>query len=132
MIHQKYYELKEKQDLFLNRKNEVDTRFYNGIYDRYVNPVLTRDTLPIEWQYDLNAETNPYFEERLGINAVMNSGALYLNGKYYLVARIEGNDRKSFFGVAESGWLQILGLPGCSAGYLPGGNQCLRHETHQA
>ena len=81
MIHQKYYELKEKQDLFLNRKNEVDPKFYNGIYDRYVNPVLTRDTLPIEWQYDLNAETNPYFEERLGINAVMNSGALYLNGK---------------------------------------------------
>lgn len=102
MIHQKYYELKEKQDQFLNRKNEVDSKFYNGIYDRYVNPVLTRDTLPIEWQYDLNAETNPYFEERLGINAVMNSGALYLNGKYYLVARIEGNDRKSFFGVAES------------------------------
>lgn len=102
MIHQKYYELKEKQDRFLNRKNEVDPKFYNGIYDRYVNPVLTRDTLPIEWQYDLNAETNPYFEERLGINAVMNSGALYLNGKYYLVARIEGNDRKSFFGVAES------------------------------
>ena len=102
MIHQKYYELKDKQDQFLNRKNEVDPKFYNGIYDRYVNPVLTRDTLPIEWQYDLNAETNPYFEERLGINAVMNSGALYLNGKYYLVARIEGNDRKSFFGVAES------------------------------
>ena len=102
MIHQKYYELKEKQDLFLNRKNEVDPKFYNGIYDRYVNPVLTRDTLPIEWQYDLNAETNPYFEERLGINAVMNSGALYLNGKYYLVARVEGNDRKSFFAVAES------------------------------
>ena len=102
MIHRKYYELKEKQDQFLNRKNEVDPKFYNGIYDRYVNPVLTRDTLPIEWQYDLNAETNPYFEERLGINAVMNSGALYLNGKYYLVARIEGNDRKSFFGVAES------------------------------
>lgn len=63
MIHQKYYELKEKQDLFLNRKNEVDTRFYNGIYDRYVNPVLTRDTLPIEWQYDLNAETNPYLRK---------------------------------------------------------------------
>ena len=40
--------------------------------------------------------------ERLGINAVMNSGAIELNGKYYLVARIEGNDRKSFFGVAES------------------------------
>ena len=40
--------------------------------------------------------------ERLGINAVMNSGAIELNGKYYLIARIEGNDRKSFFGVAES------------------------------
>ena len=41
--------------------------------------------------------------ERLGINAVLNSGAIYLNGKYYLVARVEGNDRKSFFAVAESG-----------------------------
>ena len=50
---------------------------------------------------DLNEETNPYFMERLGINAVMNSGAIMIDGKYYLVARIEGNDRKSFFGVAE-------------------------------
>ena len=64
--------------------------------------MLTREHAPIEWQYDLDAQTNPFFEERLGINAVMNSGALYMNGKYYLVARIEGNDRKSFFGVAES------------------------------
>ena len=40
--------------------------------------------------------------ERLGINAVMNSGAIYLNGTYYLVVRVEGNDRKSFFAVAES------------------------------
>ena len=40
--------------------------------------------------------------ERLGINAVMNSGAIELNGKYYLVVRVEGNDRKSFFAVAES------------------------------
>ena len=36
------------------------------------------------------------------MNAVMNSGAIELNGKFYLVCRIEGNDRKSFFGVAES------------------------------
>ncbi len=101
MIHEKYYELQKKQDELLRRKNEKSD-FYNGIYDRYVNPVLTRDHLPILWQYDINKETNPYFQERLGINAVMNSGAIYLNGKYYLVARIEGNDRKSFFGVAES------------------------------
>ena len=36
------------------------------------------------------------------MNAVFNAGAVYLDGKYYLVARIEGNDRKSFFGVAVS------------------------------
>ena len=101
-IHPKYYELLKKQEELLSKKNEVDTSFYNGIYDRYVNPVLTRDHAPLIWQYDLNEETNPYFEERLGINAVLNSGAIELNGKYYLVARVEGNDRKSFFAVAES------------------------------
>ena len=102
MIHEKYYELKKQQEKLLGRKNEVDENFYNGIYDRYRYPVLTREHAPIEWQYDLDAQTNPFFEERLGINAVMNSGALYMDGKYYLVARIEGNDRKSFFAVAES------------------------------
>lgn len=102
MIHEKYFELVKKQEALLTRKNEVDTEFYNGIYERYKYPVLTREHAPIIWQYDLNKETNPYFEERLGINAVMNSGAIYLDGKYYLVARVEGNDRKSFFAVAES------------------------------
>ena len=102
MIHEKYYELVKKQEALLTRKNEVDTEFYNGIYERYKYPVLTREHAPIIWQYDLNKETNPYFEERIGINAVMNSGAIYLDGKYYLVARVEGNDRKSFFAVAES------------------------------
>ena len=101
MIHEKYYELKEKQEALLNKKNEKSD-FYNGIFDRYVNPVLTRDMIPLHWKYDLNKETNPYFMERLGVNAVMNSGAIELNGKFYLVPRIEGNDRKSFFGVAES------------------------------
>ncbi len=102
MVHEKFYWLKDRQEKVLSRKNVVDEAFYNGIYDRYVYPVLTREHIPVTWQYDVNKETNPYFEERLGINAVMNSGAIYLNGKYYLVARIEGNDRKSFFGVAES------------------------------
>ena len=101
MVHEKYYELLKKQEELLNRKN-VKSDFYNGVYDRYEYPVLTREHIPLTWRYDLNKETNPYFMERLGINAVMNSGALELNGKYYLVARIEGNDRKSFFGVAES------------------------------
>ena len=102
MLHQKYEEELKKYEALINRKNEVDPDFYNGIYDRYVNPVLTREHIPLTWQYDLNPGTNPYFMKRLGINAVMNSGAIELNGKYYLVARIEGDDRKSFFGVAES------------------------------
>lgn len=101
MVHKKYYELLENQEKLLSRKNKKSD-FYNGVYDRYEYPVLTREHIPLTWRYDLNEETNPYFMERLGINAVMNSGAIELNGKYYLVARIEGNDRKSFFGVAES------------------------------
>ena len=101
MLHERYYVEKEKQEKLLSRKN-VKSDFYNGVYDRYEYPVLTREHIPLTWIYDLNPETNPYFMERLGINAVMNSGAIELNGKYYLVARIEGNDRKSFFGVAES------------------------------
>ena len=98
---ERYYVEKEKQEKLLSRKN-VKSDFYNGIYDRYEYPVLTREHIPLTWRYDLSPRTNPYFMERLGINAVMNSGAIELNGKYYLVARIEGNDRKSFFGVAES------------------------------
>lgn len=98
---ERYYIEKEKQEKLLSRKN-VKSDFYNGIYDRYEYPVLTREHIPLTWRYDLSPKTNPYFMERLGINAVMNSGAIELNGKYYLVARIEGNDRKSFFGVAES------------------------------
>ncbi|MGN1023024.1 MAG: glycosidase, partial [Lachnospiraceae bacterium] len=101
MLCERYYIEKEKQEKLLRRPN-YKTGFYNGVLDRYENPVLTRDHVPLTWRYDLNPKTNPYFEERLGINAVLNSGAIYLNGKFYLVARIEGNDRKSFFGVAES------------------------------
>ena len=102
MIHEKYFELKAEQDKLLSRKNEINTAFYNGIYDRYKYPILTRDSVPLTWKYDLCKETNPFFMERLGINCVFNSGAIYLNGKYCLVCRVEGNDRKSFFAVAES------------------------------
>ncbi len=102
MIHEKYYDLAAQQEKLITRKNEVDTGFYNGLFQRYRYPVLTREHAPLHWRYDLNRETNPYFMERLGINAVMNSGAIELDGKFYLVARVEGNDRKSFFAVAES------------------------------
>lgn len=83
-------------------KENEPAAFYNGIYTRYKNPVLTRDHIPPFWKFDLNGETNPLGLERLGVNAVMNSGAIKLNGQYCLVARVEGNDRKSFFAVARS------------------------------
>ncbi len=101
MLHPQYYVELDKYNRLIERKNQKST-FYNGVFDRYEYPVLTREHIPLTWKYDLNPETNPYFMERMGVNAVMNSGAIELNGKFYLVARIEGNDRKSFFGVAES------------------------------
>lgn len=100
-MHPNYYVEFDKYQRLINRKNEK-SQVYTGMYDRYENPVLTSEHIPLFWKYDLDEKTNPYFMERLGVNAVFNSGAIKLNGKYYLVARIEGNDRKSFFGVAES------------------------------
>lgn len=91
----------DKYESLIAMKNEK-SHFYNGIFDRYKNPVLTRNHVPLFWKYDMNPATNPFFMERLGVNAVMNSGALYIDGKFYLVARVEGADRKSFFAVAES------------------------------
>lgn len=101
MIHERYQEEKEKVERLIAKKNKK-ADFYNGIYDRYEDPVLTRDHIPVEWRFDLNAETNPCFMERLGVNAVMNSGAIEMDGRICLVVRVEGNDRKSFFAVAES------------------------------
>ena len=100
-MHPNYYIELDKYQKLINKKNEKSS-VYNGWYDRYVNPVLTREHIPLFWKYDLDEKTNPYFMERLGVNAVFNSGAIELNGKNYLVARVEGNDRKSFFAVAES------------------------------
>ncbi len=102
MIHERYYVELEKQEKLIKRPNNVNKEFNNGIFERYEHPVLTREHAPVVWRYDVNKETNPFFMERLGINAVMNSGAIKLNGKYILVARVEGADRKSFFAVAES------------------------------
>ncbi|MFB9843144.1 glycoside hydrolase family 130 protein [Mucilaginibacter ginsenosidivorans] len=74
----------------------------NGIFDRYQNPVLTAAHAPVFWRYDINPQSNPFLMERFGINAAFNAGAIKWNGKYLLVARVEGLDRKSFFAVAES------------------------------
>lgn len=74
----------------------------NGIFCRYKNPVITAAMVPPFWKYDYNRATNPFFMERIGVNATLNSGAIKWNGKYVLVVRVEGSDRKSFFAVAES------------------------------
>ena len=74
----------------------------NGIYERYKNPILTAEHAPVFWRYDLSSEDNPYFMQRFGINGALNSGAIKWNGKYILAVRVEGDDRKSFFAIAES------------------------------
>ena len=74
----------------------------NGILTRYKYPILTAAHTPVFWRYDLDSESNPYLMERIGMNATLNSGAIKWNGKYLLVVRVEGADRKSFFAVAES------------------------------
>src|SRR5512138_3115752 len=74
----------------------------NGVFERYEHPVLTAAHTPVFWRYDLNHATNPHLMERLGVNAAFNPGAIDLDGKFLMVARVEGADRKSFFAVAES------------------------------
>lgn len=97
-----YQELNARYEALIAEKNGVDPDFYNGIYDRWLRPVLTRAHIPPFWMYDPDPQANPYLQQRLGVNAVFNSGALMLDGKFTLVARVEGVDRKSFFAVAQS------------------------------
>ena len=92
--------LAEAHDELCARPNVA--REGNGVYERYAFPVLTAEHAPLEWRYDLCKDTNPYLLERFGIHAVFNAGAIKWNGKYVVVARVEGADRKSFFAVAES------------------------------
>lgn len=93
--------LMEKHEALLCRPNLPEAEG-NGIYTRYQHPVVTAAHTPIIWRYDLNEASNPYLMERIGMNATMNAGAIKWNGKYLLVVRVEGADRKSFFAVAES------------------------------
>lgn len=94
--------LNEAYEKLILKENIKQQTLGNGIYDRYENPVLTAEHAPVFWKYDLNEKTNPYLMERFGINAVFNAGAIKQNDKYLVIARVEGNDRKSFFAVAES------------------------------
>ena len=93
--------LTEEYETLISRENKR-IRSNNGIFERYKYPILTAAHTPLEWRYDFNPETNPFLMERLGINAVFNAGAIKYNGKYLIMARVEGYDRKSFFAIAES------------------------------
>jgi 4-O-beta-D-mannosyl-D-glucose phosphorylase len=93
--------LSEEHEKLVSRKNEK-TEPGNGIFYRYKYPVLTGEHAPLFWKYDLDRVTNPYLLERIGIHAAFNAGAIKFNGKYILAVRVEGNDRKSFFAIAES------------------------------
>ncbi len=93
--------LTEEYETLISRENKR-IRSNNGIFERYKYPILTAAHTPLEWRYDFNPETNPFFMERFGINAVFNAGAIKYNGKYLVMARVEGYDRKSFFAIAES------------------------------
>ena len=93
--------LREAHEALIERANPPE-HLDNGRFTRYGHPVLTAAHTPLAWRYDLNPETNPLLMERMGINAVFNPGAIKVDDTYLLVARVEGHDRKSFFGVAES------------------------------
>jgi len=90
-----------RHQALVRRPNKVSPEG-NGVFERYQHAVLTADHSPVFWRYDLDHKTNPHLMERLGINCAFNPGAIELNGKICLVARVEGVDRKSFFAVAES------------------------------
>ena len=69
---EKVQALRQRHEALLQRKNQV-VEGGNGIYEKYVYPILTAEHTPLEW-----------------------------DGRYLLVCRVEGADRKSFFAVAES------------------------------
>ncbi|SFZ93448.1 4-O-beta-D-mannosyl-D-glucose phosphorylase [Flaviramulus basaltis] len=94
-------QVKKQYSKLINKGNEQVSKS-NGVYNRYKNPVVTSAHIPIHWRYDLNPKTNPNGLERIGFNAAFNAGAMKWNGAYVICVRVEGNDRKSFFAMAES------------------------------
>lgn len=94
-------EVRACHEALLTRKN-IPVAGGNGIYEKYQYPILTAEHTPLEWRYDFSEKDNPYFMQRIMMNATLNCGAIKIDGKYLLVVRVEGADRKSFFAVAES------------------------------
>ena len=97
----KAQELFRQHEKLITRKNSK-AKNGNGVYDRYVHPVLTAEHTPLFWRYDFDLKSNPHLMERMGINATFNAGAMEYEGTFLVFARVEGSDRKSFLAVAES------------------------------
>lgn len=120
--------LRAHHEELLARKNEP-IEWGNGIYDKYKYPIITAEHVPLEWKYDFNEHDNPYLMQRIMTNATLNSGAIKWQGKYVLVVRVEGADRKSFFAVAESPngvddfrfWPEPITMPEAPSGSPEGG-----------
>ena len=135
-FHNRVYFLKKEHES-LSQKTNVMCESINGVFNRYENPVLTAGHAPLEWRFDFSPKNNPFMLERFGINATFNAGALKFKGKYILVARVEGNDRKSFFAIAESDngidnfhfWDEPIVLPQVS---IPDGNIYDMRLVHHA
>ena len=100
-FEQKVAALRKHHEELLAKKNEP-LEWGNGIYEKYKNPVVTAEHVPLEWKYDFDEHDNPYLMQRIMCNATLNAGAIKWQGKYCLVVRVEGADRKSYFAVAES------------------------------
>lgn len=102
LFNTRFNEVSEEFEKLIAQKNSPEDHAGNGIFTRYKNPVVTAAHIPLEWRFDMDAERNPFFMERFGINAAFNAGAMKWNDKYILSVRVEGYDRKSFFAIAES------------------------------
>ncbi len=100
-FHERLAVLRSQHAALISKTNHVVPQTH-GLFDRYENPVVTADHVPLEWRFDFNPETNPHLLERIGVNAAFNAGAIKWGYKYLVVVRVEGYDRKSFFAIAES------------------------------
>lgn len=101
LYNERRAQIEREHEELLSRPNEM-LFSVNGVYNKYANPVVTREHVPLKWRYDFDEKRNPYFMERISFNATFNAGAMKWNGKYIMVVRTESVDRKSFFAIAES------------------------------
>ncbi|HAT09843.1 MAG TPA: glycosidase [Planctomycetes bacterium] len=99
---QRLKDLIKRHEALITRKNTVDATWDGGVFERFVNPVVTAEHAPLTWRFDFDQKRNPHLLERLGVGAAFNPGAIEIDGKILLMVRVEGADRKSFFAVAES------------------------------